>query len=211
MLPLALPRAVPWLAGGAFIALAGVAGFAANGAATGIFVATLVRAGSLVFGGGHVVLPLLQTLVPAGLIGGREFYAGYGAAQAVPGPLFTFAAFLGVLNRSPLHGIPGACAATILIFVPSFLLVFALLPVLGSLRAIPAAAGSLRGASAGVVGLLGALLYSPLMLGLSSSLLRVTVALAAFALVAIWKGPPWIAVVFAALAGAFAAELGLRV
>jgi chromate transporter len=209
-LPIALPRAVPWLAGGAFAALAAAAAFIALGSATGIFVATVIRAGSLVFGGGHVVLPLLGSLVPAGLIGAREFYAGYGAAQAVPGPLFTFAAFLGMVNSSPLHGVAGAIAATSLIFGPSCLLVFALLPALGALRAIPAAAGALRGASASVVGLLGALLYSPLVLGLSTSLVRIAIALAAFAFVAVWKAAPWIAVAFAALAGAGAAELGLR-
>jgi chromate transporter len=207
-LPIALPRAASQAAGLLFVALAVAAAFGSNGSVTGFFLATIVRAGALVFGGGHVVLPLLQSLVPAGLIAGREFYAGYGAAQAVPGPLFTFAAFLGAANHSPLRGLLGALAATVLIFVPSFLLVFALLPVLDGLRANPAAAGAMRGANAGVVGLLAALLYSPLLLTLGLSLWRVAIAAGVFALVAIWRSPPWIAVALAAATGAGAATAG---
>jgi chromate transporter len=207
-LPLALPRAAAAAAALLFIALAAAAALVANRSATGFFLATVVRAGALVFGGGHVVLPLLQALVPAGLISGRDFYAGYGAAQAVPGPLFTFAAFLGAANHSALHGLPGALTATVLIFVPSFLLIFALLPVLGALRANPGAAGALRGANAGVVGLLAALLYSPLLLTLGTSVWRIAIALAVFTLVTFWKTPPWIAVASAAATGAAAAAAG---
>jgi len=207
-LPIALPRAASRAAGLLFVALALTATLGANASATGFFLATIVRAGALVFGGGHVVLPLLQSLVPAGLIAGRDFYAGYGAAQAVPGPLFTFAAFLGAANHSELHGPLGALVATVLIFVPSFLLIFAFLPVLDRLRANPAAAGALSGANAGVVGLLAALLYSPLLLTLGTSFVRVAIAVGAFTLVTVWKSPPWIAVVLAAAGGAAAAAAG---
>jgi chromate transporter len=208
-LPIGLPRAASLAAGALFVVLAAGAAAVSRHSTAGLLLATVVRAGSLVFGGGHVVLPLLQSLVPAGLISARDFYAGYGAAQAVPGPLFTFATFLGAANRSPLHGAAGACAATVLIFFPSFLLVFALLPALGALRVHPAAGGALRGANASVVGLLGALLYSPLILALGSSVWRATIALVAFTLVAIWKTPPWIAVAAAAAAGAAASTAGV--
>jgi chromate transporter len=207
-LPIALPSAAPYTAGALFIALAGLAAAVSNRSAVGFFLATIVRAGALVFGGGHVVLPLLQSLVPAGLIAGRDFYAGYGAAQAVPGPLFTFAAFLGAANHSPLHGPLGALVATILIFVPSFLLIFTFLPVLVMLRANRAAAGALRGANAGVVGLLAALLYSPLLLTLGTSLWRIAIAAGVFTLVMAWKAPPWIAVALAAATGAGASAAG---
>jgi chromate transporter len=207
-LPIALPRAASRAAALLFFALAVAALLGSQRSATGFFLATIVRAGALVFGGGHVVLPLLQSLVPAGLIAGRDFYAGYGAAQAVPGPLFTFAAFLGTANHSPLHGLVGALVATVLIFVPSFLLIFALLPVLDALRANPSAAGAMRGANAGVVGLLATLLYSPLLLTLGISLWRVAIAALVFTLVTVWKSPPWIAVGLAAAAGAGAAAAG---
>jgi chromate transporter len=208
-LSIALPRAASIGAGVLFVCLAATAVLAARNSPAGYFLATIVRAGSLVFGGGHVVLPLLQSLVPAGLISGRDFYAGYGATQAMPGPLFTFAAFLGWANHSPLHGAAGALAATVLIFLPSFLLVFALLPALDALRAHPAAGGALRGANASVVGLLGALLYSPLLIALGASGWRMLIALAAFTLVAVWNVPPWIAVALAAAAGACASAAGL--
>jgi chromate transporter len=205
---IALPRVVAPAAGIAFVGIALGAAAIERFSPSGFLLATVVRAGSLVFGGGHVVLPLLQALVPAGLIDQRDFYAGYGATQAMPGPLFTFAAFLGAANSSELNGVAGATVATLLIFLPSFLLVFALLPVLDGLRSNPAAAGALRGANASVVGLLGALLFSPLILALEASIGRSVIALGAFTLVAIWKSAPWIAVLLAALAGAAAAALG---
>jgi chromate transporter len=206
--PLAIPRAAALSAGVLFAALAGAAAFAAQRSPAGFLLATIVRAGSLVFGGGHVVLPLLGSLIPAGLIAPRDFFAGYGATQAVPGPLFTFAAFLGAANRSSLHGALGAVVAVVLIFLPSFLLIFALLPVLGAVRSIPAAAGALRGANASVVGLLAALLYAPLILSLGTSVARIGIALGAFALATVWKVSPWIAVAIAAGAGTAAAAAG---
>lgn len=208
-LPIRLPRRVALGAAAAFAALVSSAALVSGSSTTGTFFATIVRAGSLVFGGGHVVLPLLQSLIPAGLVPARDFYAGYGATQAVPGPLFTFAAFLGEVNRSPLHGALGALVATVLIFLPSFLLIFAGLPLLGALGRNNAAAGALRGANASVVGLLGALLYSPLILALGTSIGRIAIALAVFTLVGTWRVAPWVAVLAAALVGAVAANAGL--
>lgn len=169
---------------------------------------TILRAGSLVFGGGHVVLPLLQGLVGDGLIASRDFFAGYGAVQAVPGPLFTFAAFLGAANLSPLDGWVGATIATVAIFLPSFALVFALAPVWNAIRSAPAAAGALRGANASVVGLLGAVLYTPILTSLEAAPSRIAIALGAFALIAVWRLPPWIVVVASAAVGALAGSAG---
>jgi chromate transporter len=209
----ALGRALPpWAsvtAAIAFVALIAGATVADRRSPGATFAATIVRSGALVFGGGHVVLPLLASMVPSGLLSNREFYAGYGAAQAVPGPLFTFAAYLGEANHSPLHGALGAAVATVLIFAPSFLLVGALLPALGALQANPAAVGALRGANAAVVGLLGALLYTPLIASLESSVARAAIALTTFTLIGAWSAPPWLAVAVAAALGALAAALGL--
>ncbi|MGA2394414.1 MAG: chromate efflux transporter [Candidatus Lustribacter sp.] len=166
---------------------------------------TIVRAGTLVFGGGHVVLPLLGDLVNDGLFSARDFFAGYGAVQAMPGPVFTFAAFLGAANASPLNGVLGALVATIAIFVPSFALIFALLPAWDRLRTLPRAAGALRGANASVVGLLGSVLYYPILSSLGP---QIAIALAAYALIAVWSFPPWVVVAVSALLGAIAGALG---
>ena len=206
--PIALPRAVSISAAVVFIALIVAAG-AAGGSPAASFARTIVRAGSLVFGGGHVVLPLLASLVPSGLVSANTFYAGYGLAQAMPGPLFTFAAFLGYLNHSLLRGALGAAAAIGLIFLPSFLLVFACMPIFTALRANRATAGALRGANAAVVGLLGALLYSPLITNLGSSVWHIALALAVFIFVGSWKVAPWLAVGGAALAGMLGATAEL--
>lgn len=169
---------------------------------------TIVRAGTLVFGGGHVVLPLLGDLVNDGLISARDFFAGYGAVQAMPGPVFTFAAFLGAANSSPLTGIPGALVATVAIFVPSFALIFALLPAWDRLRTLPRAAGALRGANASVVGLLGGVLYYPILSNLGTHVSGIAIALAAYALIAVWSFPPWVVVAVSALLGAAAGAVG---
>ncbi|TMB93969.1 MAG: chromate efflux transporter [Chloroflexi bacterium] len=120
------------------------------------------RAGSLVFGGGHVVLPLLRAEIPATVVSDQRFVAGYGAAQLVPGPLFTFAAYLGavIVDGDPLTAIGAALVATLAIFLPAFLLVFAALPSWGALRAYPSAQSALRGVNAAVVGLLLAALVN---------------------------------------------------
>jgi chromate transporter len=169
---------------------------------------TIVRAGTLVFGGGHVVLPLLSDLVSNGLIPAPDFFAGYGAVQAMPGPVFTFAAFIGAANASSLNGVAGALVATIAIFVPSFALIFALAPAWDRLRSLPGAAAALRGANASVVGLLGGVLYHPILTSLAASPASIGIALAAYALIAVWMFPPWVVVFASALLGAIAGAVG---
>jgi chromate transporter len=201
-LPIRVPRGVALASALFFVAVIAVLFVPAAGAPALGFLDTILRAGTLVFGGGHVVLPLLQGLIAQGVISERDFFAGYGAVQAVPGPLFTFASFLGAANASPLHGVTGAFVATIAIFAPSFALVFALAPGWNAIRSLPLAAPAVRGANAGVVGLLGAVLYTPILTSLTTDVARVGIALAAFALVQVWKLPPWVIVAGSAAAGA---------
>ncbi len=166
------------------------------------------RVGSLVFGGGHVVLPLLQAeVVPPGWVTNAQFVAGYGAAQAVPGPLFTFAAYLGASMDAP-GGIAGAALALVAIFLPSLLLVVGALPFWSLLRARAGFQAALRGINAAVVGLLLAALYHPVWTSAIARSADVALALAAFGLLAFWKWPPWLVVVFAAAGGAALAALG---
>lgn len=161
------------------------------------------RSGALVFGGGHVVLPLLQSeVVPRGWVTNDVFLAGYGAAQAVPGPLFTFAAYLGASMRADLNGWLGAGLCLTAIFLPSFLLVIAALPHWHRLRANRWARSALAGVNAGVVGLLLAALYQPVWTSAIASGRDFALALAAFALLAVWRISPWIIVVLTALGGA---------
>lgn len=158
------------------------------------------RAGSLVFGGGHVVLPLLEReVLPAGWLTKEQFLAGYGATQAVPGPLFTFAAFLGAV----MNGWAGAAVATIAIFLPAFLLVAGTLPFWGALRQKRGIQAALAGVNAAVVGILLAALYDPIWV--SSILTPADFVLAAilFTLLAFWKTPPWVIVLIGALGGIF--------
>jgi chromate transporter len=199
-LPIRVPRAVSIAAGLLFVALVSVT--AIPDGATLAFLATLIRAGSLVFGGGHVVLPLLQSMIHDGLIGAQDFFAGYGAVQAMPGPLNTFSSFLGYANRSPLHSFPGALVATVLIFLPSFALIFAIAPVWNRVAGAPRAAAAVRGANASVVGLLAAVLSDPVLVSLGAHWARIAIALAAFAAIAAWRITPWIVVVIAAVLGA---------
>jgi chromate transporter len=172
------------------------------------FLATLFRAGALVFGGGHVVLPFLQNVIDAGLVPFHEFFAGYAAAQIVPGPLFTFAAFLGADNRSNLSGALGAFAATLAIFAPSFLLLVCALPLWQRLRSLPLAGAALAGINASVVGLLAAVLVDPIAKNALGSPLAVATALVAFALFMRTKAPAWLVVPASAAAGALAGALG---
>ena len=161
------------------------------------------RAGSLVFGGGHVVLPLLQAeVVPPGWVTGEQFVAGYGAAQAVPGPLFTFAAYLGAVMGPRPNGLAGAVVALVAIFLPSFLLIVGALPFWDSLRGRADFQAALRGINAGVVGLLLAALYQPVWTSAIRRPADVGLALAAFGLLALWKAPAWLVVLFAAGGGA---------
>jgi chromate transporter len=160
------------------------------------------RAGSLVFGGGHVVLPLLQAeVVPPGWVTDQQFLAGYGAAQAVPGPLFTFAAYLGALARPGPGGMAGAALALAAVFLPSFLLVVGALPFWDEVRARADFQGALRGINAAVVGILLAALYHPVWTSAVGTRTDLIVALAAFALLMFWRAPPWLVVLLCALAG----------
>jgi chromate transporter len=162
------------------------------------------RAGSLVFGGGHVVLPLLQSeVVPPGWVTNEEFVAGYGAAQAVPGPLFTFAAYLGAVSGPRPNGIAGATIALVAIFLPSFLLIVGTLPFWNTLRARADFQGALRGINAAVVGLLLAALYQPVWTSAIRGPRDLALALAAFGMLAFAKIPAWLVVVLTAAGGAF--------
>lgn len=160
------------------------------------------RAGALVFGGGHVVLPLLQAeTVQTGLVDRQEFLAGYGAVQAVPGPLFTFSAYLGSVTNTPPTGLAGAAIALVAIFLPSVLLIVGGLPFWARLRHQPIAGRALLGVNAGVVGLLAAALYDPVFTEGITSPTSMAIAAPAFVALAVWKAPPWAAVIAAAFAG----------
>ena len=167
------------------------------------------RAGALVFGGGHVVLPLLQAeVVPPEWVTPEQFVAGYGAAQAVPGPLFTFAAYLGTVMRPWPNGWAGAALALVAVFLPSFLLVVGALPFWDALRAQARFQAVLRGVNAAVVGLLLAALYHPVWTSAIEGPADFALALAAFGLLVLWKAPPWLVV--AATAAAAAALTAIR-
>jgi chromate transporter len=164
---------------------------------------TFYRAGSLVFGGGHVVLPLLQaSVVPPGWVSNDTFLAGYGAAQAVPGPLFTFAAYLGAVMGPQPNGWLGAAICLVAVFVPSFLLVIGALPFWEDLRRRVGAQAMLRGVNAAVVGLLLAALYNPVWTAGITNAGDFALAAAAFLLLFMWQAPPWLVVVLCAAGGA---------
>ncbi|MEX2426564.1 MAG: chromate efflux transporter [Thermomicrobiaceae bacterium] len=165
------------------------------------------RTGSLVFGGGHVVLPLIQSeVVPPGWVSAEDFVAGYGAAQAVPGPLFTFSSYLGAVSSQSPAGWIGGGIALVSIFIPSFLLVFGALPFWDLLRSRLGFQSALRGINAGVVGLLLAALYDPVFTSAITRPLDFALALVAFAMLVFWKLPPWLVVVLTAAGGAALAQ-----
>lgn len=156
------------------------------------------RAGSLVFGGGHVVLPLLeQEFVPTGWLTEQEFLAGYGAAQAVPGPLFTFAAYIG----SVINGWQGGLFATFAIFLPAFLLILGTLPFWDALRSNPKIKGALIGVNAAVVGILLSALYNPIWTSSIHTPIDFALAAILFSMLVYWKLPPWIIVLTGAVGG----------
>lgn len=160
------------------------------------------RAGSLVFGGGHVVLPLLQSeVVPPGWISNDTFLAGYGAAQAVPGPLFTFAVYLGALMGPEPNAWQGALLCLGAIFLSAFLLVIGVLPFWDGLRRFRAVRSALVGVNAAVVGLLLAALYAPVWTNAIKAPADFGLGLAAFALLVFWRLPPWLVVVLSAAGG----------
>ncbi|PYE87833.1 chromate efflux transporter [Phyllobacterium leguminum] len=183
-----------------FVLLIGLP-FLAFSQGLGVFDA-FYRAGSLVFGGGHVVLPLLETeIVRSGWVSESRFLAGYGAAQAVPGPLFTFAAYLGaILNPGP-NGLLGAAIALTAIFLPGFLLLIGVIPFWDALRSRASAKALMRGANAAVVGILGAALYDPVWTSAITGPYEFALALTCFVLLMVWKCPPWIVVLVGAIGG----------
>jgi chromate transporter len=167
------------------------------------------RSGALVFGGGHVVLPLLRNaVVPPGWLSDGAFLAGYGAAQAVPGPLFTFSAYLGAMMRLPPNGFIGGLLCLVAIFLPSFLLVTGALPYWEALRHRTAIQSALRGINAAVVGLLLAALYDPVWTSAIHAKGDFALAAIAFVLLMLWKTPPLWVVLFCALGGAALPYLG---
>ncbi|MGD6801772.1 chromate transporter [Rossellomorea vietnamensis] len=156
------------------------------------------RSGSLVFGGGHVVLPLLeQEFVPSGWLSEEAFLAGYGAAQAVPGPLFTFAAYLGAV----MNGWQGGLIATVAIFLPAFLLIYGTLPFWDSLRRNPKIKGALMGVNAAVIGILISAFYHPIWTSTILSPVDFAFAAVLFSMLVYWKLPPWMVVLTGAIGG----------
>jgi chromate transporter len=164
------------------------------------------RSGALVFGGGHVVLPLLREAVVApGWVGDDAFQAGYGAAQAVPGPLFTFATYLGAVMEPAPHGVPGAVLGLVAIFLPGLLLHLGTLPFWESFRRRAGTQAVMRGINAGVVGLLGAALYEPIWtvaVRAPHDFAGALVGFIGFILLMAWKAPPVVVVAVSALGGA---------
>jgi len=160
------------------------------------------RAGALVFGGGHVVLPLLEAeVVQSGWVTPDDFLAGYSAAQAVPGPLFTFAAYLGAIATPAPGPLSGAALALVMIFLPGLLLLLAVLPHWNILRQFEAAQAMMSGANAAVVGILGAALYQPLWTSTIISMPDFVLALTGFLLLSVWKLPAWAVVILLAMGG----------
>jgi chromate transporter len=204
-LTIRIPRAWSWPAGILFfLLLIGLpllrAGVASQALAQ---FDSFYRSGALVFGGGHVVLPLLQAeLVPRGWVSNDAFLAGYGAAQAMPGPLFTFSAYLGTVMRPAPHGWLGALICLVAIFLPSFLLLIAALPYWETLRRMPAVQSVLRGVNAAVVGILLAALYNPVWTSAILSPRDFAIGIVAFLALAVWAIPPWLVVIAGAIATA---------
>jgi chromate transporter len=179
-----------------FAVLIGLPLIAASYASHGLIVFdAFYRAGALVFGGGHVVLPLLEAeVVDPGWVSQGDFLAGYGAAQAVPGPLFTFSAYLGATMGDGAAGLATALLCLVAIFLPGLLLVTGALPFWDRFRANPQAQAAMRGTNAAVVGVLGAALYDPVWTSAIVSAGDFALALVGFALLTVWKSPPWVVV-----------------
>jgi chromate transporter len=160
------------------------------------------RSGALVFGGGHVVLPLLrEAFVSPGWVSDDVFLAGYGAAQAVPGPLFTFAAYLGAVDNASPHGLAGAALGLFGIFIPGILILLGALPFWDSFRKRAGAQAAMRGINAAVVGILGVALYNPVWISSVKTPEDFGVALMGFVLLAVWRVPPLAVVILGALGG----------
>jgi chromate transporter len=200
-LTVGIPRPVAMLSLGLFfVLLFGLPLLVAASASQAVaLVSSFYRSGALVFGGGHVVLPLLQqAVVPPGWVGNDAFLAGYGAAQAVPGPLFTFAAYLGTVMGSPPNGWIGGLICLIAIYLPSFLLLMGMLPFWDALRARSGVRSALTGVNAAVVGLLLAALYTPVWTSAIRTPTDFGLGVVAFLLLAMWRVPPWLVVILGA-------------
>ncbi|MBZ9678160.1 chromate efflux transporter [Mesorhizobium sp. ES1-1] len=196
---------------GALFVLPPLAAAATGSQALRLFEA-FYHSGALVFGGGHVVLPLLQgQVVTPGWVTPETFLAGYGAAQAVPGPLFTFAAYLGAISAPQPNGIAGATIALAAVFLPGLLLVYGTLPFWDRLRSLPQAQAAMRGANAAVVGILAAAFYNPVWVSAVQTVLDFGLALGGFLLLIVVKTPPWIVVLLLAACGAAASIAGVGV
>ncbi|MBO9110126.1 chromate efflux transporter [Agrobacterium sp. S2/73] len=199
-----VPKSVGYIALATFaLLLAFLPVFAAMAGSQGLSLFdAFYRAGALVFGGGHVVLPLLQSaVVSTGWVTEDAFIAGYGATQAVPGPLFTFAAYLGAVVGPQPNGIAGAVIALVAIFLPGMLLLVGALPFWEGFRKHLLAQAAMRGANAAVVGILGAALYDPVWTSAIFMPKDFALALTGFILLTVWKTPPWIVVVICAIVG----------
>lgn len=197
-------RAAGWICLGLFaVLLLGLPALAAGtGSGTIQLFDAFYRAGALVFGGGHVVLPLLQAgVVDPGWVTPEQFLAGYGAAQAVPGPLFTFAAYLGTLSTVGPGGIAGAAIALTGVFLPGFLLLVGVLPFWNTFRSRAWAQALMRGANAAVVGILAAALYDPVFTTAITGPGPFALALLCFVLLIAWRLPAWAVVIVGALGG----------
>ena len=200
-LDMAVSRRFGLVALGLFIALLLLLPWAASSAFWLDLLDAFYRSGALVFGGGHVVLPLLEAeVVQSGWVSADEFLTGYGAAQAVPGPLFTFAAYLGALLPG-VNPLLGALLALLAIFVPGLLLLVGVLPFWNSFRQWQWAQALMRGANAAVVGILAAALYQPVWTSAIIGPYEFALALSGFLLLSVWKLPAWAVVIVMALGG----------
>ncbi len=186
---------------GLFFALLALS-FVPAGSGAAALAAAFYRSGALVFGGGHVVLPLLRAaVVDPGWVSDSAFLAGYGAAQAVPGPLFTFAAYLGAIASAPPGGVVGAALALVAIFAPGLLLLMGAIPFWHGLRDRPGARAAMAGVNAAVVGLLASALYNPVWTSAVRGPTDFAIAAAGFAALVVWRAAPLLVVVLTAAAG----------
>ncbi|MDO9503001.1 chromate transporter, partial [Falsiroseomonas sp.] len=186
-----------------FLLLAGLPLLAAATGLQGVALTdAFYRTGALVFGGGHVILPLLEAeTVRTGWVESDVFLAGYGAAQAIPGPLSAFAAYLGAALGPEPNGLAGASIALVAIFLPGFLLLVGVMPFWNEFRTQSSAQALMRGANAAVVGILGAALYDPVWTSTIKEPAHFALALTGFLLLTVWKAPPWVVVILSALGG----------
>jgi chromate transporter len=210
--PLAVNIGRPLAVGALVLFFALLFGLPALAAASSNHITALIgsfyRSGALVFGGGHVVLPLLQqAVVPPGWVSNDVFLAGYGAAQAVPGPLFTFAAYLGTMMRPAPNGWTGGLISLVAIYLPSFLLLIGILPFWDALRTRMGVQAALKGVNAAVVGLLLAALYRPVWTSAIFTPADFALGVVALLLLVMWRVPPWAVVVLGAVGATIIANI----